>query len=129
MTSTLKSNLLRNNEELKNTIQSVSALSGYPQNIVKECFEFLLYNWAIKIADSPDEFAELDIPYIGKVYVKYKSDTVNPDNSISTEVEAYVNVNKDFKNLIGNIHDEGYTELIPLLEKKIENAVLVASAD
>lgn len=124
MTNNLKSNLLKNNEELKNVIQDVCALSGYSQTVVKECFEYLLYVWALKIIDNPDNFAELDIPYIGKLLVKYKKDKINPDNSITTEIESHINVSDDFKNLIGELHDEGYTELVTLMEKKIENVII-----
>lgn len=115
--------------ETSELIQEISALSGYGKNIIKECFEFLLLNWAIKVADNADEYAELTIPYLGKIGVKYDGDSILPSGEMITNTEAYVEISPDFKKIIGDIHDEGYNSLIPMIEKKIENAVLVASTD
>ena len=62
------------NEDTKNQILEISALSGYAQNVVKEVLEYMLMSWAIKIADNPDKYASLTIPYLGKVIVKYVDD-------------------------------------------------------
>lgn len=123
----MNNNLLKVSEETKNVILEVSALSGISQNIVKEVFEYLLINWAIKVADHPDEFANLDIPYLGSISVKYKNDIVTPSGDLATEIESFSDVSDTFKTLIGTLHDEGRTELIPLLSKKIEQAIMVAS--
>ena len=121
-------NTLKLDEESKETLLEIGALSGYAQNIVKEVFEYLAYSWAIKIAEKPDEFAELKIPYLGSVFVKYLKDEINKNGELETEIESSVKVNNSFKKLIGDLHDEGYTELVPLMQKKIEQAVAVASS-
>jgi len=121
------SSLLKVSEETKNVILEVSALSGISQNVVKEVFEYLLINWAIKIVDNPDKFANLDIPYLGSVSVKYSGDKVLPTGELYTELESYSDINDNFRSLVGTLHDEGRTELIPLLSKKIEQAIMVAS--
>lgn len=119
--------MLKLDENTKNIILEVSALSGYAQNVVKEIIEYLLLNWSIKIADHPDDFAELTIPYVGTLGIKYLEDKLLPTDEIETEIETYVEVRPEFKKLIGDLHDEGYIELIPMLKKKIESAVMVAS--
>lgn len=120
--------LLKLSEDTKNVILEVSALSGISQNIIKEVFEYLLINWAIKISDHPDDYADLDIPYIGTVHVKFVDDKVTETGDIKTEIESYVDIDESFKNLIGTIHDEGRTELISMMMKKIEQAIMVASS-
>ena len=122
------SKLLKLSEDTKNVIIEVSALSGISQNIIKEVFEYLLINWAIKISDHPDDFAELDIPYLGTVNVKFSNDTVTDTGDLKTEIESYVEIDEGFKTLIGTIHDEGRTELINMMMKKIEQAIMVASS-
>lgn len=122
------SNLLKLSEDTKNIILEVSALSGISQNVIKEVFEYMLVNWAIKVTDNPNSYASLDIPYLGKVHVRYKDDKVSETGELYTEVDAYVDIDDNFKNLVGTLHDEGRTELVSMMMKKIEQAIMVASS-
>lgn len=122
------SNLLKLSEDTKNIILEVSALSGISQNVIKEVFEYMLVNWAIKISDNPDSYASLDIPYVGTVHVKFGKDKVTETGELQTEVESYVDIEDSFKSLVGIIHDEGRTELVTMMMKKIEQAIMVASS-
>lgn len=124
----MNSNPLKLNEDTKNFITEISALSGIPQNVIKEVLEYMIIRWAIKIVDNPEEFVELTVPYIGSVGVKYEKDTITQDGNLTTEVSSYVNLSSSFKKLIGDLHDEARTELIDMLQTKIEQAVMVASA-
>lgn len=121
-------NLLKVSEDTKNVILEVSALSGISQNVIKEVFEYMLINWAIKIVDNPDNYATLDIPYLGSVSVKYSGDKVLPTGELYTEIESFSDISDSFRAMVGTLHDEGRTELIPLLSKKIEQAIMVASS-
>ena len=116
-------------EDTKNQILEISALSGYAQNVVKEVLEYMLMSWAIKIADNPDKYASLTIPYLGNVMVKYVDDEVLPTGELSTITDSHVVLNDQFKKLIGDLHDEGMTELVPMMEKKIKNAVMIAASN
>ena len=117
------------NEDTKNQILEISALSGYAQNVVKEVLEYMLMSWAIKIADNPDKYASLTIPYLGNVMVKYVDDEVLPTGELSTITDSQVVLNDQFKKLIGDLHEEGMTELVPMMEKKIKNAVMIAASN
>ena len=117
------------NEDTKNQILEISALSGYAQNVVKEVLEYMLMSWAIKIADNPNKYASLTIPYLGNVMVKYVDDEVLPTGELSTITDSQVVLNDQFKKLIGDLHDEGMTELVPMMEKKIKNAVMIAASN
>lgn len=121
--------LFKLEESTKNLILEVAALSGYSQSIVKECYEYMVLNWAVKLADHPGEVVSLDVPFLGTVNVKYDGDEVLPTGELSTKLLYNVTFLPSFKKLVGEIEDEGYTEIIPLITKKIENAVMVASAD
>ena len=117
------------NEDTKNQILEISALSGYAQNVVKEVLEYMLMSWAIKIADNPDKYASLTIPYLGNVMVKYVDDEVLPTGELSTITDSQVVLNDQFKKLIGDLHDEGMTELVSMMEKKRKNAVMIAASN
>lgn len=121
----------------KNIITEFSALSGYPQAVVKECFEYLFIDWSIRIADamanktSVNDNPEipLDVPFLGTIYIKYEGDKVLGTGELDTEVSYRIDFLPSFRKLVGDIVDEGYTEIVPMLSKKIENAIMVASAD
>lgn len=121
-------NTFKSDEDTKNTLLEISALSGYSQGVVKEVLEYWVYSWAIKIVDNPDSYASLVIPYLGSVSAKYKNDKITSSGEIATEVDTFVDLSDSFKKLIGDLHDEGYSALVPLMQKKIEQAIIVASS-
>ena len=123
----MSNNAFKLTDETKNMIMEVSALSGIPQNVIKEVWEYFLVYVAIKVADNPDNFAEIVIPYLGKVFVQYSGDTITSTGDISTEVNSILELSPSFRKLVGDLHDEAQTELTNLLAAKIEQAVLVAS--
>lgn len=123
MTSTM-----RLDEDTKNMVLEISALTGYAQNVVREILEYMAYSWAIKISEHPSTYTSLSIPYFGNLLVRYKGDKLTPSGEVETEIDAYASPNNFFKKLIGDIQDEGYTELVPIMQKKIEQAVAIASS-
>lgn len=125
----MNNTFLKLDDECKNILQEISALSGYSQIIIKEVMEYFLIDWALKIVDKPDDYAELSIPFIGKVKVKYLGDKKEDNDTISTEVDAILELSPSFKKLIGDLHDEGRTEIDKALQRKIDTAVLIASTE
>lgn len=125
----MNNTFLKLDDECKNILQEISALSGYSQIIIKEVMEYFLIDWALKIADKPDDYAELSIPFIGKIKVKYLGDKKEDNDTISTEVDAVLELSTSFKKLIGDLHDEGRTEIDKALQRKIDTAVLIASTE
>lgn len=123
----MNTSTLKLTEDTKNMIMEVSALSGIPQNVIKEVWEYFLIYAAIKIADTPDAYAEIGIPYVGKLFVQYAKDYITPTGDLATEVNSLIELSPSFKKLVGDLHDEAQTELTNLLTSKIEQAVLVAS--
>lgn len=124
-------------EMSKNIITEFSALSGYPQAVVKECFEYLFVDWSIRIADTlannmgSKDCPEIPIgvPFLGTIFIKYEGDKILETGELDTELSYRIEFLPSFRKLVGDIVDEGYTEIVPLLSKKIENAIMVASTE
>lgn len=125
----IDSNILKLDEETKILISEISALSGYSQTVIKEIIEYMLVNWVVKIADCPDSLANLSIPYLGKLKVKYEGDRLMPSGEITTDVLVETELSPAFRKLIGDLHDEAKTEVEDALRRKIDTAVLIASSD
>ena len=119
---------LKIDEDMKRLVDEVSTLSGIQREAVREVFEFLLVRWAEQVASNPNALAKLQVPFLGTIAVRYKSDEVLPSGEVSTNVDAFFSLSDQFKKLVGDIHDEGDSVVTNLLRKKIENAVLTSSA-
>ena len=60
--------------------------------------------------------------------VKYVEDKVLPNGDISPEVDCFVDLAANFKKLVGDVYYEKDVCLVPMLQKKIEQAIMVASS-
>lgn len=118
---------LKLDEEQKILIDEISALSGIQKEVIREVFEFQLIRWAEKIAKNPDKLVKLNIPFLGSIAVKYDKDIILPSGEMTTEVTTFHVLDDQFKKLVGDIHDEGDSLVIDLLNKKLLAAVLSSS--
>ena len=119
---------LKIDEDQKQLIEEISALSGIQREVIREVFEFQLIRWAEKIAEHPDKLVKLKIPFLGEIAVKYDKDEILDTGEMTTQVTAFHNLDDSFKKLVGDIHDEGDSIVIDLLMKKIKSAVLTSSS-
>ena len=119
---------LKIDDEQKQLIEEISALSGIQREVIKEVFEFQLVRWAEKIAENPDKLVKLKIPFMGEMLVKYESDEILETGEMTTNVLVFHSLDDSFKKLIGDIHDESDNVVTDLLMKKIKNAVLTSSS-
>lgn len=109
-------------EEQKRLVDEISALSGIQKNVIREVWEFTLVRWSEQIAAAGNSRSQLEIPFLGKLSVKYEADKISEDGSVTTEISSFFSPEPLFKKLVGDIHDEGDTVVVDLLAKKIENA-------
>lgn len=114
---------LKLSDEQKKFIDEVSALSGIQKEVLRECWEFTLVRWAEQIASSPAKLVTLEVPFLGKVGIRYQGDIVENSGAVSTEVESFIDLSSQFKKLVGDIEDEGDSVVTDLLKKKIEAAL------
>lgn len=119
---------LKIDDEQKQLIEEISALSGIQRDVIKEVFEFQLIRWAEKIAESPDKLVSLKIPFLGSIAVKYDSDEILESGEMTTNITSFHAVDDSFKKLVGDIHDEADNVVIELLMKKIKSAVATSSS-
>ena len=120
-----KVDLFKVNEDTELFINEVSAITGYGRNVVKEVLEFFLLDLAIKIVDHPDEDANLTLPYLGTLAVKYDSDEELPNGTLSTNIKADFTPANTFRQLVGILHDEGHSEIENMIKKKCSQTVMV----
>ena len=118
---------LKLDEDQKRFVDETSALSGIQKEVIREVFEFMLIRWAEQIAQTPKKMNILEIPFAGKIGIKYEGDDVESSGAVSTRVTSFFDPSPQFKKLIGDIEDEKDGVVIDLLKKKIEGALTTLS--
>jgi len=97
---------LKLDESQKRFIDETSALSGIQKEVIKEVFEFMLVRWAEQIASSDRKMTILEIPFAGKLGVRYDGDELLDNGAVTTKVTTYFEPSTQFKKIVGDIQDE-----------------------
>jgi hypothetical protein len=117
------------NTELKQLIDEISALSGIQKEVIREVWEFTFIRWAEQLTLG-EKLTVLEVPFLGKVGVKYEGDEILDNGLLDTKVGSFLDLSPTFRKLVGDIRDEKASVVNDLLKKKIENALLsIASVD
>lgn len=119
---------LKLDESQKRFIDETSALSGIQKEVIKEVFEFMLIRWAEQIASSERKMTILEVPFAGKLGVRYDGDELLDSGAVTTKVTTYFEPSAQFKKIVGDIQDEKEGVVVELLRKKIESTLTNFSA-
>jgi hypothetical protein len=114
---------LKLNEVDKQLVDEISALSGISKDVIREVWEYMVIRWAEQISRAPEKAHELEIPFLGTVYVKYMNDEETPEGYLQTNVDSFIGLSSQFKKLIGDIVDERDSVVTDLLKQKIEQSL------
>lgn len=118
---------LKLDDSQKRFIDEASALSGIQKDVIKEVFEFMMIRWVEQITRNPHKLHILEIPFAGKIGIKYDGDEVLENGSVTTKVTTFFEPSAQFKKIIGDVIDEKEGVLINLLKHKIEGALTTLS--
>lgn len=118
---------LKLTDDQKRLVDEISALSGIQKEVIRECWEFTLIRWTEQIASNPGKLTTLEIPFIGKLSVRYEEDTIEASGAVSTKIFTGFEPSTLLKKLVGDIEDEGDSVVTDLLKKKIEVALVTLS--
>lgn len=115
---------LKLDDEQKMLVDEISALSGIQKDVVREVWEFTLIHWAERLASKQEL---IQIPFLGHAQIKYAGDNIEASGAVTTQVEASLILNAQFKKIVGDIEDEHESVVNTLLKKKIEAALTTLS--
>jgi hypothetical protein len=106
-------------------IEEVAALSGIAKSSIREIWEYTMFHALERVmtADKAGKYAEVKIPFIGKIKVKFKEDYIGEKGLLETEVTSFAAIDPEFKKLIGDIHDDKPV-LEDLIQKKIDHSIM-----
>lgn len=118
---------LKLDEDQKRFIDETSAISGIQKEVIREVFEFMLIRWAEQIASNPEKLNILEIPFAGKLGIRYDGDDITETGAVAAKVTAFFDPSAQFKRIIGDIIDEKDGVVIDLLKRKIESSLSTLS--
>jgi len=104
--------------EQKELIQKISALCGIKQDIIKQVWQFTIFNVLLQLLEDKDKnFNILQIPFFGKILLK-------PDPEKKGSFESFLALNPNFKEIISSVKSGNETGLISFFQENFINKVL-----
>jgi hypothetical protein len=114
----MKEKLFTISAEEKQLLQKISSLCGVKQEIIKEIWQFTLFNSFLDLLENKDKnYNILSVPFLGKLLVK-------PDKENPGEFENFFILNEETKSIIKKIKNGYETDLIQYFQENFINKVL-----
>jgi hypothetical protein len=114
----MKEKLFTISAEEKQLLQKISSLCGVKQEIIKEIWQFTLFNSFLDLLENKDKnYNILSIPFLGKLLIK-------PDKENPGELENFLILNEETKSIIKKIKNGYETDLIQYFQENFINKVL-----
>lgn len=111
-------------QKSKELLNDVASLFGVKAEIIKEVWEFTIFTWLLKYADSDAKVVSCPIPFFGSVGLKYKNDTIDDKNKITADIDCFVSINDDFKKQIHNVMNGDYSDVSEFVQTQYINRLV-----
>lgn len=106
-------------KDTKELLQDVSSQFGLRVDVIKQVWEATLVTLFLKMAENPEAEHELQIPFIGKLKVKYKNSCSTGNSGYFTIVDSEIFLDEEFKNIVGDVYYQGNTPLIDYIQNTL----------
>ena len=112
--------LLVTNQETENLCNMVSAVSGIGKDSIKEVWDATILAMLFSLEPKKRNLQSFVLPLIGKI--GFKTGKTYHDQSTGKpiyDVKTFLSVNTDFKNILGDIVNNGYSCIIQYAKNKV----------
>lgn len=115
-------------DETKEFIQKTATLFGVDSNLIKEVYEYMLFTWLLKIANSDTKVNTITIPYLGHIGLRYGDESLSNSSennkSIEPEIDSFVVLNDEFKKMLYEVHTNKNTALSEFIQTNLINKLI-----
>jgi hypothetical protein len=117
----LTNKLFQEDSEQKELIQKISALCGLKKDIIKQVWQYTFFQVYLNLLEEKENkrnqksYNMISIPYIGKIVLRSNQEK---------ELEPFIILNQDFKNVIKNIQNGDETGLIQFFQENFINKTI-----
>lgn len=104
------------NADTKKIIQEIASTFGAQQDTVKKVWEYSLFTWILNWGDTSKPFDRIEIPFVGHIDLK-QNGQIMTDGKLEPDVECWVSLSDEFKQLYSKVKNNEFQELSEYLEK------------
>lgn len=115
--------LFNTDSDTKAMLQEISSAFGVKQDVVKHVWEFTVFSMLLRVAEKDEGLVRLTIPYIGSIGLKC-DDIEMKDNKAVPELQAFLSLSDNFKDLYQKVRNGFYGELSDYLQDNYIDKVI-----
>jgi hypothetical protein len=104
--------------DTKKILSDIATLYGVKVDIIRDVWEYTVFAWALNMLDTTNKTRQLNVPFLGKIALRYEGTEVNEEGSIGDSVKAFVLLNPDFKELIADLYTGNKSVLAEYIKTK-----------
>jgi len=106
----------------KELITKISALCGVRTDIIKQVWMYTFFNSYISLLEQRDKhFAEIKIPYFGKVMIRFKED--------GGKFDQFISIDPHVEEIINNLRKGNDTGMVQFFKDNFVNKAIDFIAD
>lgn len=110
--------------DTKDMLMKISALSSIKADVIRQVWEFTAAAWYLQIADNPEKMSSINIPYFGKIGVRFKNEKLKEDGNIQSEIDAFAVPSDNFANMVGDIYNQARAPIVEFIQNELlKNAI------
>lgn len=106
-------------KDTKDFLMKVSALSSIKADVIKQVWEFTVASWYLQLADNPEKMTSINIPYFGKIGIRFKNEKLKDDGNIQSEIDAWAVPSDNFSNMVGDIYNQARAPIVDFIQNEL----------
>lgn len=108
------------NEVTKKTIKQIASKTQIPFDLVRNVFEFTLFNSGLALLNNTKKFKEIQIPYFGKILIKQRDPQELKKDPTLSKYDTYFSMSSNLEKMLEAFDNEDFSSLENFLDHKIE---------
>lgn len=108
------------NEVTKKTIKQIASKTQIPFDLVRNVFEFTLFNSGLALLNNTKKFKEIQIPYFGKILIKQRDPQELEKDPTLSKYDTYFSMSSNLEKMLEAFDNEDFSSLENFLDHKIE---------
>lgn len=108
------------NEVTKKTIKQIASKTQIPFDLVRNVFEFTLFNSGLALLNNTKKFKEIQIPYFGKILIKQRDPQELEKDPTLSKYDTYFSMSSNLEKMFEAFDNEDFSSLENFLDNKIE---------
>lgn len=112
-------------KETKDLLARISALFGIKQSVIRQVWDYTLFEWFLEMSRDENNVKSIEIPYLGILTLKVDGERIDESSGeIVTDVASKMSLSKEFIKMLGKIQAEEESELAEYLKESYIDPIM-----